>query len=324
MSHIFISYARKNKRVVNQFVESLRTQDFIVWQDVSNISAGEAWRTAIYSAIEQASVVVIFWTVAAQASVVVNEEIDHALSQGKHVIPVWLEKDVPLRSGLDGANAVISAGFGASAVQKIVGAILDKSPRIQRQLFSSVDTRIPMHLHTVDGVRREMIGEKEYVVAPLIQSLYSNVRLIAAPGTVVSGAKRVQLMVQTTGGVDWTMVRDVFSAIAYEDTEYPEEAEPLVGLYVTGAVNPLKPNEYWVDSTNVAHYSDIIDSTRRAIGYLNGQATSQQTFQLFQRILVDIAFLLGVQSDRWIPFQVYKWTGQFYVPIINVPARSPN
>ncbi|MCK6581250.1 MAG: toll/interleukin-1 receptor domain-containing protein [Anaerolineae bacterium] len=94
MSHIFISYARKNTKVVSQFVESLRTQDFIVWQDISNISAGEAWRSAIYSAIDQAEIVLIFWTAAALASTVVNEEIDHALSQGKHIIPVWLEKEV--------------------------------------------------------------------------------------------------------------------------------------------------------------------------------------------------------------------------------------
>lgn len=43
MSHIFISYSRKDKHVVAQFVESLRQQDFIVWQDVSDISAGASW-----------------------------------------------------------------------------------------------------------------------------------------------------------------------------------------------------------------------------------------------------------------------------------------
>ncbi|MBK8024596.1 MAG: hypothetical protein IPK19_25020 [Chloroflexi bacterium] len=237
---------------------------------------------------------------------------------------MWLEKDVPLKAGLDSANAVTSAGFSSTAVQKIVSGILDRAPRIQRHIVTELDTRLPMHAQNYPDVRREVIGGNEYVVAPLVRSAYSDVKLIAPAATTVGSLRRIQLMVQSTGTVDWTMPRDVFATILTENREFPEEAESVAGLYVTGSTNPLKQSEFWLDNTNVAHYSDIIDSTRRAISHLNGQAEAQQIFQLFQKTLVDIAFLLGVQSDRWVPFQVYKWIGQCYVPIINIPPRSPN
>jgi len=323
MSHVFISYARKNKKVVGQFVENLRTQDFIVWQDVSNISAGESWREAIFNAIDQASAVVVFWTTAAQESTIVNEEIDHAIAQRKLIIPVWLEKATPLRDGLDSANAIIASAFSAVAAQKIASALLTVAPRIQRQI-TDFNTRIPVNQQSIEGTKREMIGNREYVVVPLVQSVYSQAVLIAEPNTVISQVKRIQLMMQCTGAVGWTMPRDAFRAIAAEDAEYPDDAEPLVGVYVTGSVNPNKSGEYWIDNTNVAHYSDLIDTTRKAMNHLNGQAATPQTFQLFQKTLVDIAFLIGVRADRWIPFQLYKWTGDSYTLIMNISPRSPN
>lgn len=323
MSHIFVSYSRKDKKVVAQYVESLRKQDFIVWQDVSNISAGEKWHQALLDAIEQSSAVVVFWTQSAYHSPYVNEEIDQALKHGKHIIPVWLESATPLRDGLKEANAVISNGFSSTAAQKISHALLEKAPRIQRQVMD-FNTSIPMNAQTIPGISREIIGSREYMVVPLITSVYSSAYIIAEAGTIVRQVGRIQLIVQNTGPVDYATIRDAFKTILVADAEYSDEAEPLVGLYVTGAKNPMDSTQYWVDNTNVAHYSDMIDTTHKAISSITKNAADTQMFQMFQKTLVDIAFLLGVSLDRWLPLQLYKWEGGQYVPIINIPPRSPN
>lgn len=183
---------------------------------------------------------------------------------------------------------------------------------------------IPMNAQTISGISREIIGNREYIIVPLITSVYSAAYVIAEAGTIVRQARRIQLIVQNTGPVDYATVRDAFKAILEADDEYPDEAEPLVGLYITGAKHPMDSTQYWVDNTNVAHYSDMVDTTRKAISSITKNATDTQTFQMFQKTLVDIAFLLGVSLDRWLPLQLYKWDGRQYVPIINISARSPN
>ena len=323
MSHVFISYSRQDKRVVAQFVESLRKQDFIVWQDVSNISAGDKWHQALLDAIEQAALIIVFWSQSASLSKYVNEEIDYALKHNKTIIPVWLENATPLRKGLDEANAVVSSGFSPTAVQKIVNALLKTAPRIQRQV-TDFRVNLPMNAQTINNITREVIGNREYMVIPLVKSTYSSAFIIAEANTIVKQAKRVQLMIQNTGSVGYTLPRNAFKAVLTEDDEYPKEAEPLVGLFITGARNPMDETQYWVDNTNVAHYSDMIDTVRKAITHITKDAADTQIFQLFQQTLVDIAFLLGVQVDRWLPFQLYKWDGSHYVPIINISPRSPN
>lgn len=323
MSHVFISYSRKDKKVVGQYVESLRKQDFIVWQDVSDISAGEKWHQALLDAIEQASAIVVFWSHSALHSPYVKEEIDHALKHNKHIIPVWLDSSAPLRDDLKEMNAVITGGYSSGAVQKLSRALLERVPRIQRQVLD-FNTSIPMREQTIEGTSREVIGNREYLIVPLVQSVYSSACVIAEAATIVRQAARIQLIVQNTGPVDYATVRDAFKAILAVDAASPEEAEPIVGLHITGSRNPLDNAQYWIDNTNVAHYSDMIDTTRKSITALTRNAADTQMIQMFQKTLVDIAFLLGVSLDRWIPLQLYKWDGEQYVPIINVPPRSPN
>src|SRR5688572_3114205 len=135
MSHIFISYSRKDKKIVAQYVESLRKQDFIVWQDVSSILPGVKWHQALLDAIEHSAAIIVFWTHSAYHSSSVNKEIDHALQHGKLIIPVWIERDAPLRDGLKEANAVIGSGYSPGIVQKISHALLNIALRIQRQVM---------------------------------------------------------------------------------------------------------------------------------------------------------------------------------------------
>ncbi|MDX2077236.1 MAG: toll/interleukin-1 receptor domain-containing protein [bacterium] len=317
-SHVFISYSRKDKAVVGKFVEALRKQDFIVWQDVSNISAGEDWREAIYKAIDDSAVFLIFWSQAASLSNVVGEEIDRALAQNIPIIPIWLEKGTPLRADLNDKDAVISRSY----TSKLTDALLKVAPRIQRQV-SDFNHNIPMNLQTVAGTQRQLIGGKEYMIAPLVQSAYSTAIVIAEAGAIVGQSKRVQLMVQCTGDVGYDMVKQAFSAILAEDAEYPDDSEPLVGIYVTGPKDPANPTKYMVDIKNVAHYSDINDTIQKAI-YTFTKDDRDKVFQLFLQTLVDIAFVFGVEVSRWVKFQLYRLErGVGYTRIMDISERLP-
>lgn len=159
MSHIFISYSRKDTKVVEQFVESLRKQDFIVWQDVSNISAGDQWHQALLDAIDQTAAVLVFWSQAASHSQYVKEELDRAIQQGKRIIPVWLDKNTPLRHDIASFNAIESKGFAPSAVQKIVTAVLEIAPRIQR-LLTKFDVSLPMNAKKIKGMTRTSLAHR--------------------------------------------------------------------------------------------------------------------------------------------------------------------
>lgn len=322
MSHIFISYSRQDKKIVNQYVESLRKQDFVVWQDVSNISAGEKWQQAIFDAIEQSAAMLVFWTQAASLSDAVKSEIDHAIQHNKTIIPIWLEKQTPLRDGLKEANALIVLCFSNPTAQKIAHNLVDLAPRIQRQVLP-FDPSIPMSAQKYDDIKREVIGSREYVIAPLIKSAYSSAYVIAEAATIARQAKQVQLIIQNTGPVDYSSVRDAFKAILAADVDTSDKAEPLLALYVTGAPHPLKQREYWIDSNNVHYYSDMLDTTNHTIGFLAAHAVDKPTFQIFLKTPVDVAFLLGVSLDRWLPFSLYKWDGNQYIPVINISPRIP-
>jgi hypothetical protein len=326
MSHIFISYSRKDKRLVEQFVEGLRKQDYIVWQDVSNITAGEKWQQAIFDAIEQAAAVIVFWSDPARRSPNVREELVHAQKHSKRIIPVWLDDDVPLSVDdnltLEEDNALKTSSYSTRTLQKLVADLADVAPRIQRHIVD-LQYHSPMNAQSISETDRQVIGSQEYLLIPLVTSVYSRATLIAQAGTVVGKATRVQLMIQNTGPVGLSLPRSAFEAILAEDRQYPDEAEPLVGLHVTGPVNPLDDTQYWIDSTNVAHYSDMVDTAGKAMQAIEKNAEQKPAFQMFQRTLVDVAFLMGVMADRWYPFQLYKWAGDSYAPIINIPPRIP-
>jgi hypothetical protein len=52
LAHVFISYVRQNREVVDRLANELSKRGVIVWLDRNNISPGARWRDAIKKAIE--------------------------------------------------------------------------------------------------------------------------------------------------------------------------------------------------------------------------------------------------------------------------------
>jgi len=91
-SHVFISYSRKDKARVSTFVEDLQVNNFVVWQDVTDLLGGENWWESIENAIEQADAVLVFWSINAKESKYVKREVEHAIRANKIIIPVLLDR----------------------------------------------------------------------------------------------------------------------------------------------------------------------------------------------------------------------------------------
>ena len=95
MSHLFVSYSRRDNEKVDSIVNFLEKRNIPVWIDRFGIEGGAQWREQIVTAIQQCTVFVLILSPNSIGSDNVRKEIDIAESMKKRIIPVMLE-DVEL------------------------------------------------------------------------------------------------------------------------------------------------------------------------------------------------------------------------------------
>ena len=90
MAHVFISYSRQSKTIVNSLIEDIETiGQHQVWFD-QELSGGQAW-------LEQIRACDIFVFAVAQSaldSTACKREADYAASLGKPVLPILIEDGI--------------------------------------------------------------------------------------------------------------------------------------------------------------------------------------------------------------------------------------
>ncbi len=92
MTHIFISYARKNRKKVDELVARLQADGFDVWLDRQSIDSGAQWREEIVVAIDNAYAFLLALSPASAASRNVRKEMDLAEDSKRSIIPVLLAR----------------------------------------------------------------------------------------------------------------------------------------------------------------------------------------------------------------------------------------
>ena len=90
MSHIFISYSRKNQPYARMLADELLRRGFDVWID-DRIDYGDDWEVAIFDAIEQCGAFLPIMTPDAWQSKWVRRECQHAEDEQKAPFPLLLE-----------------------------------------------------------------------------------------------------------------------------------------------------------------------------------------------------------------------------------------
>jgi len=90
MSHIFVSYSRKDGEAVDNIAARLQRDGFEVWLDREDIKGGELWRESIVKAIDNAYAFVLMLSPDSAASENVRKEVDLAEGAGKTLLPLLL------------------------------------------------------------------------------------------------------------------------------------------------------------------------------------------------------------------------------------------
>ena len=91
MTHIFISYSRKDSEYVDSLVESLSQENFHIWLDRKDIQAGQNWRAEIVEAIETADSFVLVFSQSAALSKYVRQEVYVADSSDRAISTLYME-----------------------------------------------------------------------------------------------------------------------------------------------------------------------------------------------------------------------------------------
>lgn len=89
--NVFISYSRKDKRIVEEFCDIFSKSGITYWIDKVGIENGENFKSVIVKAIEDATVFVFFSSVNSNASQWTAKEIGIAVARKKTIIPIKLD-----------------------------------------------------------------------------------------------------------------------------------------------------------------------------------------------------------------------------------------
>ena len=88
MANLFISYSRKDKETVSKLTEALKSQDLDFWIDWEGIEPTVDWWREIEKGIEGADNFLFLISPDSSSSPVCRREIEHAVKNGKRLIPV--------------------------------------------------------------------------------------------------------------------------------------------------------------------------------------------------------------------------------------------
>ena len=95
MSHIFLSYSRKNSDFVFKIVDSLEGIGLDIWVDKEDIPKGVDWEQKIYRGIEEADAFLFMISPDSVTSEICGREIAHARKNNKRIIPVLIRDTDP-------------------------------------------------------------------------------------------------------------------------------------------------------------------------------------------------------------------------------------
>jgi hypothetical protein len=94
-AHLFISYAREDRRVVDWIAARLETSGYTVWIDRTGILGGAAWQRVIPREIRRAEAVLLVLSPHAVKSEWVRREFSYALRNRVRVIPIIVRPAEP-------------------------------------------------------------------------------------------------------------------------------------------------------------------------------------------------------------------------------------
>lgn len=92
---IFISYSHIDATIVDPIVKLLSINNAFVFKDKNSIQLGKKWKNEIENGLNEANLVLVFWSKHSSSSTEVKDEWIEAINKEKDIMPLLLD-DTPL------------------------------------------------------------------------------------------------------------------------------------------------------------------------------------------------------------------------------------
>lgn len=128
LRRFFISYSHIDEEFIEPVVQLLRATGAPLFRDRDEIRPGQKWRAELHKHLQQADVIVVFWSKHASTSVEVEAEWRRAVELGKDVIPVLLD-GTPLNTVLSeyqyiDLGSILRVGHPMDYILKELGELI--------------------------------------------------------------------------------------------------------------------------------------------------------------------------------------------------------
>ncbi len=260
VSFVFLSYAHQDREAIAAHYGLLREQALDLWWD-QDIQPGDSWRDRIADHLEQATVILTFWTQHSTASKAVTEEAARAQAARK-LVHVRLD-DAPVPYGFGETQYVDLRDWDGMAshpdYQRLISALRDKLARPTLEFASRrVAQSSPIEMVADDG-RLTLKDAPVHVPPPLvdpadlaarIEGLHQSVCTMIGmcsdrnsfqlPGTLDHCLEAVRLAV-TTDPVTWYALEDAKCLLSncLQDSFAAETWNAVVYTGVAGLVTRI-------------------------------------------------------------------------------------
>jgi hypothetical protein len=299
MSHIFISYSRKDTPCVRRTVNRLEGLGYCTWFDQHSIPDGEDWRRSIQQGVAGAAAALVFWSAHSAASKYVAKEIDLAL--GRHfsadipIITLRLD-DTPLSDALRNYQA---PAFKDCTSYGPFEKLLPSLPAAAGRQWADLDKHIPV------AEQAGATSQGGIVVYPLVRSVHAQADVVCDSKTVVrdvlkDGGATAMLLIECLG----TLSDDQFLRRAVEHFRAQHPDAPLLGLRVRG---PAVNDKLGLDNDAPGQWLDVAHLAGDAATRLFGRG-SNAALDVYVAAPAALALGIGTRfGPRFWRLRIYNY-----------------
>lgn len=172
--HVFLSYSRHDRLVVEPIAKILRVTRSVIFRDEDSIPLGKRWESVIGESLIACHTVIVFWSTAASDSKAVASEYLRGIQLQKDIVPVLLD-DTPLDEALarhqylDFREVVRSGQTAAIMLKTSAGIVAGYLPGLGYALWSATLLKLLLDAQK-HGIGVKWNGETEALVAKMLSS----------------------------------------------------------------------------------------------------------------------------------------------------------
>lgn len=299
MSHVFVSYSRKDKACAAKIARQLEAQGFRVWIDLESIEGGDDWRQSIQEAIPSAEAVILLWSQNSKDSDAVRREIELAGNErftrpAFRIIPMLHAPldTVPLWDDIKNTQAVPMYECSEGEILRLaetLGGFIERQ-RQQVKLDPAVALKDQPGVLLFQGL--------PLAVVPYMESIYCQAQVIAAPEATLNAVpETIQVFLEFLGST--TDAKPIAMVYQHIQREYP--GQPFFMLHVRG---PHAHGNLALPNAQKGEWLDAVITTYQAIEQLVGRGGA--VLQLFSKTPTALNFAIGLPFYRFWRVQIHN------------------